>query len=760
MRHAKMLWGNVRTRGDSAPATIDSTTTNVDNGTTHTHELGDISLAVKSILDNNHESYLIENTANVAETVDSSWTVTPYNEQVGEFKAVVMVRNRALDTIITLMNILSFDYSDAVKVVQQNPMLTDANITLTVGVDAGTSKLYATVTGMTADNKRIHLCFERCVLGERFANLPSAEFDLVLETAAILTAYLNLQAPVDMSLNFAAGLSGYSNMQANMNMQITVQALLSAYKKLIANNFTLNMNFQAALTAIIKMLATINMQVTIQAALSDINDPWSKFWNNPILIKNGTTWEKDLVYVPRVLKNIDGTPYVDGEGKYWMYYSGGSLESIGSRDVMGLAKSSDLFNWTRYGQVFGLGTTYDKADVVFVTVVKDGDTWRAWYEGNRDAPPIASDYVTINYATSTDGINWTRHANNPILVQGAYGTGDYLDLYAPAVIKDGSVWKMWYTGHNAAGNYNLMYATAANPEGPWTKYSTAYIWTNAQNYISPSEVWKEGSTYWMTYYGGGSLIEVASSPDGTTWTKVKDLFAVSPTGWDHAVVYWPSQIFINGKWYTYYAGHDGTWSNVQIGLIISTYRIGSDYPEVPTIFTYPFTGTNNATVGTPWIRSTVGIQINMIYSSNKGTMQINGTGSTRYYFNQVLANNQYAQMNSISAVANSYASIWVRTNTTVQQGYELIIERWSSVWSWYLYAGSTLIAQGSATGVNAIRLEANGTAITAKKSTDNGANWTVLHSFTSTAYTSGMTGIRAQSAANYIYFDNFECGEL
>ena len=30
------------------------------------------------------------NTTNIAETVESSWTVIPYNEQVGEFKALVM----------------------------------------------------------------------------------------------------------------------------------------------------------------------------------------------------------------------------------------------------------------------------------------------------------------------------------------------------------------------------------------------------------------------------------------------------------------------------------------------------------------------------------------------------------------------------------------------------------------------------------------------------------------------------------------------
>lgn len=207
--------------------TVEPAITNIINTT--------IPAAIKTASGNNHESFLIENTVAEEVTQLSSWTVIPYAEQVGEFKAVVMVRNKALNTIITLMNILSFDYSDAIKVVHQNPMLTDANITLTVGVDAGTSKLYATVAGMTTDNKRIHLCFERCVLGERFFDLE-ATMELTLEMAATISAYLNVSATSEIQLDMQAVVSTYHNASASPELQLDMLVIPSFYRNLAASS--------------------------------------------------------------------------------------------------------------------------------------------------------------------------------------------------------------------------------------------------------------------------------------------------------------------------------------------------------------------------------------------------------------------------------------------------------------------------------------------------------------------------------------------
>jgi predicted GH43/DUF377 family glycosyl hydrolase len=154
----------------------------------------------------------------------------------------------------------------------------------------------------------------------------------------------------------------------------------------------------------------------------------------------------------------------------------------------------------------------------------------------------------------------------------AQGPGDdNLDLYAAAVIKDGSIWKMWYTGHNSAGEYELMYATASNPGGPWTRYSNYYIWENSDNYISPNEVWKEGSTYFMTYFDDLRNIEVATSANGITgWTRRGSAMSVGSAGsWDDVYVWFSSQVLINGTWYNYYTGlHE----HGQIGLATSAIR--------------------------------------------------------------------------------------------------------------------------------------------------------------------------------------------
>jgi len=119
----------------------------------------------------------------------------------------VMIRNKATDTIITLMSLLSFDYSESPNVVLQSDLITDAALTLTVGVNIG-NVLYATISGMPADAKRIHFCFERCVLSQR-EWLLSFDFEIGMSMEAVLSAYLNLQASNTLGMTMAAVISNY-----------------------------------------------------------------------------------------------------------------------------------------------------------------------------------------------------------------------------------------------------------------------------------------------------------------------------------------------------------------------------------------------------------------------------------------------------------------------------------------------------------------------------------------------------------------------
>jgi hypothetical protein len=88
---------------------------------------------------------------------------------------------------------------------------------------------------------------------------------------------------------------------------------------------------------------------------------------------------------------------------------------------------------------------WDGVDVMHPWVVKDGTTYYMWYSGYGGA----GNPQRIGFATSPDGINWTKSPANPII--GPVGE--------PSVIKNGATWQMWYLG---AGNA-VQYVSATGP---------------------------------------------------------------------------------------------------------------------------------------------------------------------------------------------------------------------------------------------------------------------------------------------------------
>jgi len=297
----------------------------------------------------------------------------------------------------------------------------------------------------------------------------------------------------------------------------------------------------------------------------------SRFEGNPVLVKGEDGWEKRLVFNPRILKNADGTAFIDEQKRYWMYYLGGNYDGTAiSLDQTGLAFSLDLIEWQKYSgnpvlpvsENFG---DYDFADVQTGTVIKDGNVWRLWYSSNRRLHTEGlGDFVTVSYAVSSDGMNWEKFSGNPVLVQGE-GDDDSQDLYSPAVIKDGNIWKMWYTGHNSWGDLKLMYAIASNPEGPWTKQNNGkYVFDPGFRMFS-SEVWKQDNTFFLLYVNYDFYpyrIRLAKSSDGIYWKDFGVLFYEGNQGeWDNLSVYDPSQVYVNGEWRIFYTGvTSGEWA--------------------------------------------------------------------------------------------------------------------------------------------------------------------------------------------------------
>lgn len=76
-------------------------------------------------------------------------------------------------------------------------------------------------------------------------------------------------------------------------------------------------------------------------------------------------------------------------------------------------------NWEKFvgNPVLDLGVSgqWDDTSVVAATVLLDNGVYKMWYAGNDGTNS------RIGYATSSDGINWTKYASNPVLDLGVSG---------------------------------------------------------------------------------------------------------------------------------------------------------------------------------------------------------------------------------------------------------------------------------------------------------------------------------------------------
>jgi hypothetical protein len=126
-------------------------------------------------------------------------------------------------------------------------------------------------------------------------------------------------------------------------------------------------------------------------------------------------------------------------------------------------------NWTKdpNNPVLTRGTNgeWDHGLVAVPYILFDGTTYHMWYAGYD-----GTTNTRIGYATSSDGINWTKYddpattaspyANSdPVLSQGPPGSWDDEVVYQPSVLFDGSTYHMWFSGHNGPTNRQIGYAT-------------------------------------------------------------------------------------------------------------------------------------------------------------------------------------------------------------------------------------------------------------------------------------------------------------
>jgi len=203
----------------------------------------------------------------------------------------------------------------------------------------------------------------------------------------------------------------------------------------------------------------------------------------------------------------------DADTKLYMYY--GNLGCTNQENPSDVWHSSYKMvqhlphNWIPYPQqgtsVYSGGT--------FASIFPDNSTYHMYYHGGG-----------VGHATSNDGKNWIRDsANNPVL---STTEGIETAVGVPFVWKEGDIWYMLYRGQFVA--YGEAAGLATSSDGlNWNKHPNNPVLDGDSGEWDSggAEIWGTIKiddtyyTYYEVYYAGSRHIGIANSTDLVNWTK-------------------------------------------------------------------------------------------------------------------------------------------------------------------------------------------------------------------------------------------------
>jgi len=195
---------------------------------------------------------------------------------------------------------------------------------------------------------------------------------------------------------------------------------------------------------------------------------WEKHADNPVLDVSLSSWDSIGVETASVIIDQDA-PINE---RYKMWYAGQTFNAY--RYEIGYAYSPDGITWQKQGEAVlpvGPSEDWDNCFLEGPSVMKDDMTYKMWYAAyDCVVNGQSSDgKVNIGYATSLDGINWTKYEGNPVL---SVTEGDWDAVYVqdPHVIKYNGRYHMWYGGADVENNYFQQTGYASSDDGiHWEK---------------------------------------------------------------------------------------------------------------------------------------------------------------------------------------------------------------------------------------------------------------------------------------------------
>jgi predicted GH43/DUF377 family glycosyl hydrolase len=290
-------------------------------------------------------------------------------------------------------------------------------------------------------------------------------------------------------------------------------------------------------------------------------------------------WDGFSVFRPSVIRT---------NSSYMMWYSGASIYVV---DTIGFANSTDGISWKRYSQnpVLNVGnaTSWDHG-VKDPWVIHENGIYKMWYTG------LLYMWYTklivleqIGYATSPDGLNWTKYPGNPVLPYGPVGSLNDKWVFRPVVISTGSSYTMYYSSLSQTGTYGIGMATS-NDGISWKKLDPVTMPSSGWDAYAASigSVTEVGNRLLMAYaaqsnQGYPSQIGLANSTDGINWTTFSEnpVISGSNSTWDNGASD-PTIVRVGDHYNVYYTALTDNGTSTIALANLSTAQVSiSEFPR-------------------------------------------------------------------------------------------------------------------------------------------------------------------------------------